>query len=68
MTTLLIKNKDGSFWISEDFYFSEIAKYENKIDEYKKIIKRLKEENYNLEEENIKLKNDIVNKLKKLGG
>lgn len=57
------KNNDGSFWISEDFYFGEMAKMEAKADELKEIIKRLKDENYTLEEENRKLRKQIVNKL-----
>lgn len=57
------KNENGSFWISEDFYFGEMAKMEAKADELKEIIKRLKDENYTLEEENRKLRKQIVNKL-----
>lgn len=63
MTPPVKKNNDGSFWISEDFYFGEMAKMEAKADELKEIIKRLKDENYTLEEENRKLRKEIVNKL-----
>lgn len=63
MTPPVKKNENGSFWISEDFYFGEMAKMEAKADELKEIIKRLKDENYTLEEENRKLRKQIVNKL-----
>ena len=66
MTPPVKKNENGSFWISEDFYFSEMAKMEAKTDELKEIIKRLKDENYTLEEENRKLRKQIVNKLKNI--
>lgn len=66
MTPPVKKNEDGSFWISENFYFSEMAKMEAKADELRGIIKRLKDENYTLEEENRKLRKQIVNKLKNI--
>lgn len=63
MTPPVKKNENGSFWISEDFYFREMAKMEAKTDELKEIIKRLKDENYTLEKENRVLRKQIVNKL-----
>lgn len=61
------KNNDGSFWISEDFYFGEMAKMEAKADDLKEIIKRLKDENYTLEKENTEIREQLVELLKSLG-
>lgn len=54
------KNNNGSYWVSEEYYFNECSKYETKLDELKEIIKRLKDENYELVEENNKMKQQIV--------
>lgn len=63
----IIKNKDGSYWISDEYHLYELEKKDNEIENYKNLVSYYKHELKEIEKENKELKEKLKHFLERLG-
>lgn len=63
----VIKNNDGSYWVSEEFHIFELKKKDDEIENYKNLVSYYKHNLKDVESENKELKEKLKHFLERLG-
>ena len=63
----VIKNPDGSYWISDAYHLSELKKKDDEIENYKNLVSYYKDNLKKVEKENKEMKEKLKHFLERLG-